>query len=202
VFFADWRIRSVSSDLIFNAADSISYNKVGLVPGTARLLPGGRENLYFKYRIEAAVELFETGKIDFILVSGDNGTKYYNEPLDMKRELLKRGVPKDRIYLDYAGFRTYDSMIRANKIFGQSSLTVISQKFHIQRAVFIGKKLNMDVIGYEARDVSKHYGFKTRLREKFARVKVFIDFLFGTNPRFLGDAIEIPDVKSVKSQEE
>jgi SanA protein len=196
VFFADWRIRDRSSDFIYNDCDSIPYNKVGVLLGTSKKLAGGRTNLYFQYRIEAAVELFTAGKIDYVLVSGDNGSKYYNEPLDMKKALISHGIPSERIILDYAGFRTFDSMVRAKEVFGQQSFTVISQKFHVERAVYIGTRMNYDVVGYAAKDVSKYYGLKTRFREKLARVKVYIDFLSGATPKFLGDTIHIPDVPS------
>ena len=93
--------------------------------------------------------------------------------------------------MDFAGFRTYDSMIRANKVFGLDKFTVISQKFHNERAIYIARKLNLDVVGFNAEDVAQYYGFKTNVREKFARVKVFIDFLFNKKPHFLGSPITI-----------
>jgi len=193
VFFANWRINAISGKYIYSDISLIPHNKVGLVLGTSKQLVNGRENLYFAYRINAVVELYEAGKIDYVLVSGDNGTKYYNEPFDMKKALMQKGIPEEKIFLDYAGFRTYDSMVRAEKIFGQTSYTVISQKFHVQRAVYIGKRLKHDVVGYTAKNVSKYSGFKTQVREKFARVKVFLDFIFGIKPKFLGDPVEIRD---------
>lgn len=191
--YSDWRISNKTSEFIFTECDSVPHNKVGLLLGTSEKIRGGRDNLYFQYRINAAAKLFSENRIDYILVSGDNSTIYYNEPMAMKKALVKKGIPSERIYLDYAGFRTYDSMVRAEKIFGQTAFTVISQEFHVERAVFIGRKLKLDVVGFIADDVSRHYGFKTRMREKFARVKVFLDFIFGVKPKFLGDRIEIPD---------
>ena len=105
----------------------IKKNKVGLVLGTAKVLQNGRLNLYFKYRIEATVALYKEGKIEFVLVSGDNSVKGYDEPTDFKDELVKRGIPPEKIFLDYAGFRTLDSVIRAKEIFGQEQITIISQ---------------------------------------------------------------------------
>ncbi len=194
VLYSDWRISTKTAEFIYSDCDSIPHNKVGLLLGTSEKVRGGRTNLYFQYRIDAVTELFFSGKIDYILVSGDNSTVYYNEPVMMKKALIKKGIPYDRIYLDYAGFRTYDSMVRAERIFGQLSFTVISQEFHVQRAVFIGRRLKQEVVGFVAADVSRHYGFKTRMREKFARVKVFMDFIFRVKPRFLGESIEIPDI--------
>jgi SanA protein len=191
VLYADWRIIRKSNPFLYTSVEKIPHNKVGLLLGTAKILPGNRINLYFQYRIDAATQLWEAGKVDYFIVSGDNSTKHYNEPLDMKKSLIERGVPEDRIYLDYAGFRTFDSMVRAEKIFGQTSYTVISQKFHVQRAVYIGRRLKQDVIGYCAKDVTRFYGFKTRMREKLARVKVFTDFIIGKKPKFLGDSVEV-----------
>lgn len=192
VLYANWRIIHVSKSFIYTEVDSIPYHKVGVLLGTSKNLSGGRSNLYFTYRIDAASQLYHAGKIDAVLVSGDNGSEYYNEPLDMKNALMAKGIPSNRIYLDYAGFRTYDSMIRARDIFGQNSFTVISQRFHVQRAVYIARRLNMEVDGFCAADVKAYAGFKTKMREKLARVKVFVDFLFGVKPRFLGDPVIIP----------
>lgn len=165
--------------------------KAALLLGTSKHLGDGRDNLYFKNRISAALKLYESGKIKLLVISGDNGSIYYNEPMDMKKELVKLGVPDSLIYLDYAGFRTYDSVIRMNKIFGQSKFIVISQKFHNQRAIFIGRSAGFEIYGFDAEDVSAYMGFKTQVREKFARVKVFLDFIFNAQPKFLGDKIEL-----------
>lgn len=176
---------------VFNNLDAIPKNKVGMVLGTSKRLSNGNVNLYFKYRIEATVALFKQGKIDFVLVSGDNATKYYNEPKDFKKELVKKGIPADKIYLDYAGFRTLDSVIRASKVFGQNNFTVISQEFHNKRAIYIASLNDINVVGYNAKDVSKKYGFKVYLREYLARTKVFVDVLFNVQPKFLGPKINI-----------
>jgi SanA protein len=149
-------------------------------------------NQYFYNRIKAAVELYESGKIDRIIISGDNSTKYYNEPQDMKEALMEHGIPENRIYQDYAGFRTLDSVIRCKEIFGQNQITIISQKFHNARAVFIARHHQIEAIGYNAKDVNKAAGFKTNVREILARVKLFIDlYVLDQQPKFLGEKIEI-----------
>ena len=125
------------------------------------------------------------------MVSGDNSRVGYNEPEDMKVALMERGVPEAAIYLDYAGFRTLDSMVRMREIFKTTSFIVISQAFHNERAVYIGNHFGLDVIGFNAQDVSKAFGIKTMLREKLARVKVFVDILFNQQPKFLGKQITI-----------
>lgn len=191
IFGADRLVEKSASDKVFNSTNEIPYNKVGLFLGTGKILSNGRLNLYYKYRIEAAVELFKSGKVDYIIVSGDNSTKDYDEPSTIKEDLIKNGIPESKIYLDYAGFRTLDSVVRCKKIFGQSSITVISQQFHNERAIYIAKRKGIEVVGFNAKEVNSYYGFKTRLREKFARVKMILDLTFGKKPKFLGEKIEI-----------
>jgi Uncharacterized membrane protein len=191
ILISDNVIKKSNSKFIFNDVNEIPHNKVGLLLGTSKYVRSGQINQYFAYRIAAAVSLYNAQKIDFIVVSGDNKTKSYNEPLDMKNELMKYGIPEEKIFLDYAGFRTYDSVIRMNKIFGQTNFTIISQEFHNQRAVYIARYKKLNAIGFNAKDVSAYFGFKTQVREKFARVKVFLDLWTNKNPKFLGDTIEI-----------
>ena len=166
-------------------------NKVGLVLGTSRMLVEGGINPYYQHRIDAAITLYKAGKIEYILVSGDNGSIYYNEPTTIKKDLVKGGIPQEKIFLDYAGFRTLDSMVRAKFIFGLDSVTVISQQFHNERAIYLAGKKGLDAIGYNARGISGKQGIKVQFREYFARVKVFIDLLLNTQPRFYGEKIEI-----------
>lgn len=162
--------------------------------GTSKYAISGQVNLFYKYRITAAYELFQNKKIDYILVSGDNSTNYYNEPKKFKEDLISIGIPEDRIILDYAGFRTLDSVVRSSEVFKENKITIISQKFHNERAVYLAYKHNIKAIAFNAKDVSGRYGLKTHLREYFARVKVFIDLLFNVQPKFLGDPILIPEV--------
>lgn len=191
IVVSNYSIESYASDKTFSAVSDIKKNKVGLVLGTSKLLQNGRTNLYFTYRIEATVALYKEDKIDFVLVSGDNSTTLYDEPTDFKEELVKRGIPEDRIFLDYAGFRTLDSVIRAKEIFGQEEITIISQEFHNERAIYLAGKNDIEAVGFNARDVSRRYGLKVQLREYLARTKVFLDILFGVEPKFLGEKIEI-----------
>ena len=159
--------------------------------GTSRTVRSGRPNAYFYNRVDAAAALYHAGKVEYLVISGDNGRKGYNEPQDMKEALVGRGVPAGAIYLDYAGFRTYDSVVRMEKIFGQESFTVISQEFHNRRAVYIAQALGLDAVGYNAADVAAYAGMKTRLREKLARVRMFMDLWTGKTPKFLGEPVEI-----------
>lgn len=191
LYGSDKLVKSNASDKVFESIEDIPHNKVGLLLGTIKTFQNGRVNKYYTHRINAAVKLFKAGKIDYILVSGDNSTKAYDEPTDFMNDLIDKGIPKNRIYLDYAGFRTLDSVIRAKEIFGQSSFTVISQKFHNERAIYIANKNDLNVVAFNAIDVNKAYGFKTQIREKFARVKMMLDLVTGKDPKFLGESIVI-----------
>jgi len=119
-------------------------------------------------------------------VSGDNSRKDYDEPSDFKNDLITKGIPEHKIFLDYAGFRTLDSVVRAKEIFGQTSITFISQKFHNQRAIYIANHYNINAIGFNANDV-----YNRHLREYFARSKAGIDLVFNVQPKFLGEKIII-----------
>lgn len=189
--FCNWRVTSVSNPYIYSSVDSVPQQKVGMVLGTSKLLKSGYPNLYFVYRIDAAAELFHSGKVTYLIVSGDNGSENYNEPEDMKNALVEKGVPEEKIILDYAGFRTFDSVIRAKEVFGQTSFIIISQKFHNQRAVYIARKNGIEAYGYNAKDVVKYGGLKTKAREYFARTNLFIDQFIGKQPKFLGEKINI-----------
>lgn len=191
VFWANFKIESETEDNVTSELSKLPNEKVGLLLGTSKTLANGNPNPYFFNRIKAAVELYNSGKIKDIIVSGDNSKKHYDEPEDMKNELIKAGIPEDRIYEDFAGFRTLDSVVRAKEIFGQNSYIIISQQFHNERAVFLAQKNGIEAFGYNAKDVNKYAGFKTNVREKLARAKVFWDFLFGVEPKFGGDKILI-----------
>lgn len=177
---------------VFNPSGSIPYTHTGLVLGTTPKLKDGRPNLYFEYRMDAAVDLYKSGKVKYLIISGDNHRNDYNEPEEMKKALLARGVPRNALYLDYAGLRTLDSVMRAKEIFGQDSLTVISQRFHNERAIYLADAFGVHAIGYNAKDVSLSKGFKTQVRELLARVKVFIDLFTSKQPKYLGEKISIP----------
>jgi len=191
IWGANSYVTSSTKEQLFDEIDRIPHHKVGMVLGTTKQLKGGQLNYYFTFRIEAAAQLYHAGKIDFIVVSGDNSHANYNEPKDMEQALIEQGVPKDRIYLDYAGFRTLDSVYRMQAIFKEDTFTIISQPFHNERAVYIANHLGLQTVGFNAKDVTRKYGFKTLLREKFARVKVILDHLTNKKPKYLGPTIQI-----------
>ena len=191
---SNYHIISGTTDHIYHSIDSVPQNRVGLVLGTSRYLRSGGSNPYFRYRINAATQLYRAGKIKYLIVSGDNSLHSYNEPQLMKEALEERGVPGNRIFADYAGFRTLDSVVRSKEVFGQEKLTIITQEFHGRRAVFIGRHKGIEAVAFAAGSVSTEYGFKVLVREVFARVKAVLDiYVFNTQPRFLGEAEIIPD---------
>ncbi|TAE76236.1 MAG: vancomycin high temperature exclusion protein [Bacteroidetes bacterium] len=193
----EFYIIKTTQNFIFSDIKKIPEKKVGVILGTSKKVKNGYQNLFFKYRIDAAVKLYKEKKIQYIIVSGDNRALDYNEPMDMKKALLKHNIPEEVIYLDYAGFRTLDSVIRASKVFGQTSFTIISQGFHNERAVFIAQKRGINAIGFNAQDVGLYYGFRTYFRERFARIQTILDiFIFNSQPKFFGDTIEIGKQKT------
>lgn len=191
-FFIDGYISSYSSAYITDRVEELPFNKCGLLLGTSKYRAEGGINPFFAKRLDAAADLYRAGKIDCIIASGDNSMKNYNEPRAMLQGLKERGIPAEKLHPDFAGFRTLDSVVRAKEIFGQNSITVISQKFHNERAVYIGRKWGIDVTGYNALDWDDADGIPVRIREIFARFKAFIDVnLTGEQPKFLGEKIRI-----------
>lgn len=180
-----------SAQFISDDLELLPDTKVAIVPGTVKYLKSGYVNQYFAFRIEAAAELYRSGKVKFLLISGDNSRKEYNEPEDMRISLMEAGVPDSVIVLDYAGFDTYDSMIRAYEVFGQHEFIVVSQEFQNERAVFIARFFGIKAWGYNAREVTYRGGFLTKTREFAARAKAVFDLSFGVKPTYLGERIEI-----------
>jgi SanA protein len=196
VIFTEWaynQVESKTKNKLYDSVAAIPFRKTGLLLGTSPSLKSGKENPYFTYRIEAAAELYFGGKISNILISGDNSTEEYDEPTAMKEALVKLGVPDSVIFLDFAGFRTIDSVIRSQEIFSRDSVTVISQPFHNTRALFIANYYGLNAVAYNAKDIAGKSGLRQQLRERGARVKLFIDlYLFDYEPHFLGKKEAMP----------
>lgn len=186
-----WIVHSTHSQ-IYTTKEQVPARKVALVLGASKLSKRGTANMYFTYRMLAAYELYKTKKAQYLLLSGDNHIKGYDEPSDMRDALIAMGVPDSCIVLDYAGFRTLDSVVRCKDVFGEDSIIIVSQEFHNQRALFIANKNGINAVAYNAQEVSKNYSFKTKLREYFARVKCVLDiYILNTSPKFLGEKIKI-----------
>jgi SanA protein len=197
LLLSNYWVKKEARSRTYDSVEKIPFNHTGLVLGTSKKVRNGSENLFFKYRMEAAYELYNSGKINFIIVSGDNSEFYYNETRDMKKSLVKMGIPEDCIVEDFAGFSTLDSVLRAKEVFGQDSLTIISQQFHNERAIFIGKNHDIYALGFNAQKVPKRYGTMTMTREYFARVKAILDiYVFGTMPKFYKEKETFPNKES------
>lgn len=191
IFLCNWYILRKTEHEIYKNIKNIPKNEVGLVLGTSKLNQNGEENLFYKYRIEAAAKLYYEGKIKTLILSGNNDSKYYNEPLDMKKSLTKLGIPAESLICDYRGVRTYDSILRAKNVFNNKNITIISQKFHDVRALFLAKQFGINAVAYAAQDVPLGYANKTLLREYLARPKAILD-VYVLHPAFSKLNIEIP----------
>ena len=185
-------VLSSCNDHLYNNVESIPHKRVAVLLGTNPRTKSGNMNWFYKHRIDAAVALYKQGKFDRLLISGDNSLKTYSEPDEMKADLVEAGIPDSVIYLDFAGFSTYDSMVRAKKVFGLSEFIVISQDFHNQRAVYIARQNDIAAIGFNAKKVAfRKWRLKMEFREILARVKAVGDVMIDKKPHFLGDPIEI-----------
>lgn len=197
--YANVKVENASVDRIYSSVDSIPHNKVALLLGTNPLNRLGRPNSYFANRINIAAELYHAGKVDFIIASGDNHTKQYDEPTAMRDSLISHGVPENRIILDFAGFRTLDSVVRAKEVFGCDSLTIISQTDHNARALYLAEANGIDAVAISAPlRAGKWVRTRLALREWLARDKMMLDICLGKQPHFLGDKIVIPDIVQQK----
>lgn len=178
-----------------SAVEDLPDAPVGLVLGCSERLPNGRLNLYFLKRMDAAARLFQQGKVKHLLVSGDNGSKDYDETLAMKLALIRRGVPESAITRDHAGFDTLDSVVRSREIFGVDRVIIVSQSFHNARAVYLARHRGQEAWGYDAPDLHGPAARRTRMREKLARVKALVEaHLLKSRPRYLGGKEPIPSL--------
>jgi SanA protein len=175
VLICNWWVVYNTRDQIYFDITELPTNDVGLVLGTSKFVRTGKENLFFRYRMEATARLWKEGKVKYLILSGNNDSEYYNEPVDMQRALIKLGVPKSVMTLDYAGYRTFDSVVRCKDVFNQEKITIISQNFHNARALFIGNHEGIEAIAFAAQDVPDGYSFRTLIREYLARPYALLD---------------------------
>lgn len=175
-----------ASDQVYMSQAEVENVDVAVVLGTSKYL-GKVLNEYYTQRIDAAISLYQEGKVANFLLSGDNAHRSYNEPWTMKRDLLKAGIPDEKIFLDYAGFRTLDSVVRAKEIFDTDDFLIISQKFHCERALFIANFHDINAKCIAVPGPTSHSGIKVRVREVFARAKAVLDlYITNARPKFLG----------------
>jgi len=182
-----WVVKSTEAN-VYSDHRQLPDNKIALVLGTSQKLVDGSPNPFFDNRIQAAAALYHEGRVDHFILSGDNRTKYYNEPLAMKKALMKAGVPDSAITLDYAGLRTLDSVVRSKEIFGQNKIIIITQPFHSYRALFISRYYDIDAVALVAKEPEQEEATKVYFREYFARAKAVLDlYVLKTAPRHLGE---------------
>ena len=191
IFCINFMVIISTQKQLYSSVELIPKNRVGVVLGTSKFRDKAQKmvNQFYQTRIDAAVALYMAGKIDYIIVSGDNSTKYYNEPLLMKNDLIARGIPANHIYMDNAGYRTLDSILRCRDIFGQSQFTIISQRFHNERAVYIANNKNVKCVAFCSEEGDEFWQEYTR--ERLARVKMMYDLIFNTQAIYYGEKIEI-----------
>ncbi|MBK7964304.1 MAG: YdcF family protein [Bacteroidetes bacterium] len=187
LYFANNKVNRDTDSFIFRNLSDIPTERVGLVLGTSRYTSSGRANPFFYNRIQAAKTLYFSGKVQYLLLSGDNRYFSYNEPREMRKELMRMGIPDSVIVMDFAGFRTLDSVVRGKKVFKLKRFIIISQEFHGRRAVFIARFHKIDAIAYVAKDPPSEYTWTVELREYFARVAMLLDlYLFDTKTLLFG----------------
>jgi len=147
VLFSNLIVFFTSYGHIYSNVDNVPHKQIGLVLGTSKYISGGSYNLFYDLRLKSASELIFKKKVDTLLLSGSKDG-LYNEPEKMKNDLLKMGVNENQIKLDYNGFRTLDSVVRAKEVYGYNDFVIVSQVFHTQRALFIARIRDIDAIGF------------------------------------------------------
>lgn len=185
------RMPAASRALLFDSLDAIPKKRVGLLLGCVPRLADGRTNLYLTHRVRAAAKLYAAGKIEYVLASGDADHDGQDEPAAMKAWLIELGVPEDRIVVDAFGLRTLDSVLRAKLVFGLVDFTLISQRFHNQRAAYIARSAGLSVVGFNAPDPAASFD-KMQVREPFARLLAVLDArVLRTQPRIVGARVQV-----------
>jgi SanA protein len=178
-----WVINSTDAYLYSDSA-LMPENEVGLVLGCSPFARGGGANPQFHGRMQAAAELYRLGKVRRLIVSGANPDSRYNEPKKMREALLELGVPSEAMVLDYAGDSTFDSITRAHRVFGLQRVTVVTQKYHGYRALFLARKTGLQAVAYAAPLAGGGHGLRHPPREIFARLLAVLDlFVLDTEPR-------------------
>lgn len=190
VLTADRVVSAAGTGHIYSVVSAVPKADVALVLGT-NPKPRGRRNPFYEARLNAAAALFQAGTVRGLLVSGDNSRKTYDEPSAMKADLVARGVPAEFITCDFAGFSTLDSIKRAGPVFGQRRVIVVSQRFHLERALFLAKAAGLEADGYAAADAPFRWRLRVRSRELLARLKAVLDVAVNRSPKFLGKREEV-----------
>jgi SanA protein len=188
IFAANYACQRAARGLIYHSVQNVPQNDVALVLGTSKRTWRGSANLHFSQRIDAAVALYRSGRVRHLLVSGDNHRAGYDEPTDMRDALVAAGVPTNVITCDYAGFRTLDSVVRAQQVFGLTRCTIVTEDFHCARALWIARAHGLDAVAFAAPDVnSAKWSLRVKAREIFARAWCGVDlYVLHRGPHFPG----------------
>lgn len=190
---ANWWVISSTRHRVFSSVSHLPDHGIAVVLGTSNKLMDGSPNPFFEHRIKTAAMLYASGKVRHFILSGDNRTRYYNEPQEMRKALIASGVPDSVITLDYAGLRTLDTIVRCKEIFGQENITIITQPFHCYRALFISQYYNMNAVALMTEEPAMESGARVYIREYFARAKAVLDlYVLKTSPRHLGEKEPLP----------
>ncbi|SJZ40073.1 SanA protein [Enhydrobacter aerosaccus] len=190
-WMAQRRLEALAAPFIVDDAAALPTVEVALVLGAAPIGPEGGPNRYFERRLDAAAALWSAGKAKYLLVSGDRRGPAYDEPTAMRAGLVGRGVPADVIYRDFAGVRTRDSILRAEEVFGQKRLIIVSQHFHLARAIFLAREEGIEAWGLAARDVDRPYSIFTTLRRYPSALRAYYDVWFDTPARHAAKPVVI-----------
>ncbi len=185
---ANWWLLTLTEPLVHQQLETVPVMPVAIVFGTSRYLSGGGLNPYYRNRIDAAARLYRTGRVRHILLSGDNAHRSYNEPRRMYQDLVRAGVPASALTLDFAGFSTLDTLMRAQAVFGLDRAILVTQGWHLPRALYIARVIGLEAEGYAAASTGDWpSGLKLRGREALARLATLGDlYLWRREPRFLG----------------
>ncbi len=189
-WFAERRLDRAAEVKSFSEVGRVPAVDVALVLGTAPIGPEGGTNRYFVYRLDAAAALYKAGKAQYFIVSGTREGRY-DEPTAMRAGLIERGVPAEAIYRDFGGDRTLDSIVRARRVYGQTRLIIVSQRFHLARALFLALHEGIDARGFEARDVDQPYSIFTELRRYPSAMRAYWDVWNGMRAEEVGKPVRI-----------
>ncbi|TCC94361.1 hypothetical protein EZ428_06210 [Pedobacter frigiditerrae] len=189
VWIANNNVQSRTEDVIYSNLNKMPKTKVAIIFGAG--INGDKPSRYLKDRLDAGISLYKNNIVDKILLSGDNGRDEHNELIIMKLYCYENGVDTNKIYVDYAGFDSYSTMYRAKHIFKVDTAILVSQKYHLNRCIYIGDKLGVKSYGYSAdQGVYKGYKYYT-FREKLSITKAVFDVLRDRKPKYLGKTVDV-----------
>lgn len=193
IFTCDSIIHNAAKGKLYADSKSIPYNKLGILLGVPKFKKNGDKSMYYDNRVAAAVKLLQDRKIKYLLISGDSSSERFNEPYSMRGDLIASGIDSSVLYVDYLCTRTYESIRRLKEIYGQDTVTIISQAPHNERALYLASKEGIQAIAFNAVELKGVQTWYTTVHEKLARVKVFIGFLFDKNPVYSDPKVKLPD---------